>query len=464
MADIFEWKSELGLKIVNKIDEYRKKGLSWRETTRLVNRDFEINFHKDKLRKAWRIYANGEVHHEKKLKSDNYEKKIDGNNLEIEAKVRRIKTLNDLLEACDVDLSVWKIERYIINKWEVGAKDKKSYEIKVEPLFQVKVWLSKIIPTETKFPVIQPIYINELPEIVYTERLGGLGCALIIPDSQIGFTRDMYTGKLDPFHDRKALDIAVQLARDLQPDHIILLGDMVDLPDWSDKFVRSPEMYWTSQPAFIELAWWIGRLISTVPHVKIDYLAGNHEERMKRALLNHMVAAYDLRPADNLNSSPAMSVDNLVGLSRMGVKYHDDYPKSDVWVNDNLRCRHGNLARKGGGNTSRAVLRDTFVSEIVGHSHRLELTCKTVMTHKGMKSYMVFSPGTVCRIDGVVPGFKAEEDWQQGLGVVYYEEGDGRFEIIPVSINNGKALYNGSCICGVDGTNDLRDQTGWMHF
>jgi hypothetical protein len=52
----------------------------------------------------------------------------------------RIKTLQDLIDACDIDLSTWDIERWICNKWEVGAKDSKK-EIQVHPLFQVKIWL-----------------------------------------------------------------------------------------------------------------------------------------------------------------------------------------------------------------------------------------------------------------------------------------------------------------------------------
>lgn len=52
----------------------------------------------------------------------------------------RIKTLQDLINACDIDLSTWDIDRWICNKWEVGAKDSNN-KIQTHPLFQVKVWL-----------------------------------------------------------------------------------------------------------------------------------------------------------------------------------------------------------------------------------------------------------------------------------------------------------------------------------
>jgi hypothetical protein len=54
----------------------------------------------------------------------------------------RIHTLEQLLDYCEVDTEQWEVERFIVNKWEVGAKDANK-QIKVEPLYQVKAWLKK---------------------------------------------------------------------------------------------------------------------------------------------------------------------------------------------------------------------------------------------------------------------------------------------------------------------------------
>ena len=56
-------------------------------------------------------------------------------------KSNRIKTLDDLIEACEIDTEVWEIERYIVNKWEVGSTI--EGRVIVEPLFQIKAWLRK---------------------------------------------------------------------------------------------------------------------------------------------------------------------------------------------------------------------------------------------------------------------------------------------------------------------------------
>lgn len=54
----------------------------------------------------------------------------------------RIKTLDQLLAEADVDLTTWTVERYTVNKWEVGAKDADG-KLTVAPLFQVKAYLKR---------------------------------------------------------------------------------------------------------------------------------------------------------------------------------------------------------------------------------------------------------------------------------------------------------------------------------
>ena len=84
------------------------------------------------------------------------------------------------------------------------------------------------------------------------------------------------------------------------------------------------------------------------------------------------------------------------------------------------------------------------------------------MTEDGVKTCTVFSPGTISKIDGSVPSNSAEEDWQQGIGVVYSDGED--FEIIPVSINDGEAMLNGRMYIGGNYVEDLKNETGWTNF
>ena len=64
-----------------------------------------------------------------------------------ESKDENVKTLDDLLKICNVDLEYWEVERHIINKWEVAAKDNVG-ELRHSPLYQVKAWLKAGIMEE----------------------------------------------------------------------------------------------------------------------------------------------------------------------------------------------------------------------------------------------------------------------------------------------------------------------------
>jgi len=351
------------------------------------------------------------------------------------------KTLDELLRSCDVDTDIWKVDRYVVNKWETAMKT--SDAIVHRPLFQVKAWLVRIKPIEVEFPHITPIAPIKFKKINKKRKLSKkFKKALIVPDAQFGFRKNLDTGKLDPFHDRNALDCVLQVAELEKPDTIIYLGDMLDLPEWSDKFLISPEFFFTTQPAINELHWWTKEFRKHCN--KMIYLEGNHELRMSKAISKNIIAAYNLKPA-NEPKKIQMTIPTLLALDSLDVEYKGPYPAGEYWLNDNLRVSHGTLARKGNADTVKAILAQARNSEIVGHIHRHEMAQKTVHPRKGIRTYVAYSPGTVARIEpNIVPAFSARNDWQQGFAIVNYQGGNGLFQILPHSIHNGVTLYNGN--------------------
>ncbi|WP_303409881.1 hypothetical protein [Pontibacter sp. BT731] len=94
---------------------------------------------------------------------------------------KRVKSLDDLIAACDIDLEVWEVERYVSNKWEVGAKDK-NLEIQVTPLYQIKAWLrrKKVVASEVAIKgLIEEFksYVQPVPRFTYQKQEQ---CAAII--------------------------------------------------------------------------------------------------------------------------------------------------------------------------------------------------------------------------------------------------------------------------------------------
>lgn len=379
-----------------------------------------------------------------------------GNSLELESHDQRIKTLEQLIVACQIDLAEWEIEKHVINKWEVGAKGDAGFN--VEPLFQVKAWLVKRKPVALE-PVVSPVSLRISTPPRKTQKHSQIKRALILPDPQFGFRKELHTGKLDPFHDRHALDIAVQIATDYEIEQVVWLGDIVDLPDWSDKFVRSPEYYWTTQPAIIEAAWWLGQVRQATPNAKTVMLFGNHDDRLERSVKTHMIQAYDLRPANALAAPPALSIPNLLGLSQLNIDYIADYPNGEFWISPQVRCVHGDVARSNSGATVSSQIDDAQATMIQGHAHRIESAYKTLYAHNGQRTVSAWSMGCLCRVDGVVPGVKARQNWQQAIGVVEYTETHHHVTAVP--INHGTALFQGEVYSARDRLADLRRDTGW---
>jgi len=374
-----------------------------------------------------------------------------GNTREYSAKGYRIKTLEDLIRVCEIDLDEWRIDRHVENAWEVTTREAQTYTN-----FQVKAWLTNKYP-EALQPVISGVEINNFgwePQGVTQQKNGK---ALVLADPHFGFRKDVDTGKLVPFHDRDALSIALELAAVLQPETITLLGDWLDLAEWSDKFIRSPDMYNTTQPALIEAAWFLGQLRLICPNATIYYLEGNHENRVVKAINKQVPYAYGLTQPDT--GLPILSVQNMLGLDRYGIQYIGNYPDGEVWLSDNLRAIHGDRVRAKSGATATAILEDITATTLFGHVHRQELASKTVFSREGAEVVSAFSPGCLCRIDGTVPAVKGRMNWQQGIGVVDY--GQRVMALTPVSINQGAALFEGKRFLGREYIDQLKQDTNY---
>jgi hypothetical protein len=442
---------------------YKKSGLSQRKLAALLGKNFDA--------------MHGRIYRAQTMSGPNEEGinyEDTGNRASVSSISSRIVTVKDLIEAAEIDLDVWDIERSRVNKWEGYRKDKKvdmtfdcgvssgyvkdTGKLTIEPLFQVEIKLVKKEPVALK-PVVSPVEITVSSGKAVKPRKSGWKRCLIITDPHFGFSRDLRTLKLINFHDRKALSVVLQVARSEIFDRIVVMGDVLDLADWSDKFLRSPEMYFCTQPAIVEASWYLGQLRMTTGG-PIDDIEGNHDVRLKKSMIKHFLQAYDLRAADRLEEDPPMSVPALLGLERLGINYVGDYPKGRVKLNDRVVLKHGDIARGKQNATANAMLTKAQTTVGCGHIHRFETSTKTIWDGDDYKYANAFSVGCLCKIDGTVPGSKLEESWQQGFAVMnYHEDGSHHLETYP--IENGRAFYQGELFDGYDYLDELKDQTGF---
>lgn len=274
--------------------------------------------------------------------------------------------------------------------------------------------------------------------------------AVILPDAQVGY-RDL-GGTLDPFHDESAIAVAHAVTRHVRPALIILLGDFLDFPAFG-RFEQEPAFQTTTQAALDRAHRLLAQLRADCPDAEIRLIEGNHDRRLQKAIIRNAAAAFGLRQANVPESWPVLSVPHLLRLDELGVSYVEGYPAGATWVNERLMCIHGHRYRSNGSSAS-LVADDERVSAIFGHVHSIEARYRTRRTRDGAKVSAAWTPGCLCRIDGAVPSARsstdsrgrpvsATEDWQQGMGVVTYGEGDADFAYEQVFINEGGALFRG---------------------
>ena len=343
-------------------------------------------------------------------------------------------TVEEVLIKNGISQDEWEVSNVYINNWD-DASGKANYQTKVQ-LTKKTLNLRYQIPAPIEIKIS-----NNIPK--KSKAKSNIKCALILPDMQVGFRRNLDTGELVAIHDREAMNIALQIAEYLSPDRIVLLGDNLDLAEFSTKYSTPPDMYFTTQASIVELSWWLGQLRNIGENIKIDYIGGNHCSRYNRLIESKAIALSGLKAANNLKGAPVSSIENLLGLDQLNIEYHQ-YPQGKVALNSNLVCIHGEVAKGSSGATVAELVKSARVSVIQGHIHRHEIATKTTWdAFNNSYQYTAASFGCLCKIDpGFVPGMKYLQNWQNGVGVVWYEDsGLEQFRMEYIPIIRGRALY-----------------------
>src|SRR3990167_9437 len=304
-------------------------------------------------------------------------------------------------------------------------------------------------------PIHQPMAdIHPLQSDKSVARSKGVKTCVILPDPQIGF-RKFVDGSTDPFHDDNAISIALQVIADLKPDKVVCLGDFLDLPGFG-KYEQSEDYAHTTQLAIDYGYKLLGMIRATVPKSEIVVIEGNHDRRIEKSIRTNSMYAFGIRRADDITDWPVFSIPYLLSFDKLNIKYVEGYPAGKYWINENLQCIHGHIVRQPGA-TAAAVVKAETASTIFGHINRIETAYETQNIYGGARANLAHSPGTLCRIDGGVPSFKGStglngrpiksfENWQHGLAVVDYKEGNAPFSLHSVYINthqNYETTVNG---------------------
>lgn len=367
----------------------------------------------------------------------------------------RLGRIADLLESSGIDLDeVGSIDKVRVGEYtttvkvrnEDGTDEVQQVTNRADSLVITPSW-----ETGPAWPVVQPAPPVKVaaPKTKRTV-LKGWHTAVILPDPQIGFRRDIETLELDPFHDERAMNIALQVLADVRPDVVVNLGDFMDFAVFGS-FDQEPGFVLTTQPAIDRGSLFLAEQRAAAPEAEITLLEGNHDRRLQKWITKNAKEAFGLKRANDPEGWPLLSVPTLLRLDELGVQYIEGYPAGEFWLNENLVCIHGHKVNSTGSTASR-VIGDERVSVIFGHVHRIETTYKTRRVYEGAKHAFAHTPGCLARTDGAVPSTKGStdlmgravptvEDWQQGVSIVRFQEGNGKFSLTSIPIFDGWAAW-----------------------
>ena len=365
------------------------------------------------------------------------------------AKKEVLGKLAQLLDKNNIDVDeVGKISK--ISLWEGFYKDEENNAHKVD---MAGIQFS---PSWEDGPDWDPV--SQAPPVKCSVRPvkglpkpEGWQTAVIVPDAQIGYYRDA-EGELIPTHDEDAISLCMSIIRDLNPEVVVCVGDMLDAPEFG-KYRLSPAFAQTTQASINRAATFAAELRACAPDAEIVWIAGNHEERISNSSIENMRAAFGLKRGNDSDGLPVLSVPFLCRFDDFSIRYIPGYPAGNYWINEKLKVIHGNRV-KSNGSTAHAYLANEKCSVIYGHIHRREWAERSRDDYDGPKTVMAASPGCLAKTNGAVPSTRGghdlegrpvpvQEDWQQGVGIVTFEPGDGNFFYEQIPIHDGRAWFRG---------------------
>jgi predicted phosphodiesterase len=269
------------------------------------------------------------------------------------------------------------------------------------------------------------------------EELWGEGKAKQVAPSTGGawetvvFVSDIHA----PYHSSVLLESVLQVINDIQPDRIVINGDVNDFFALS-RFNKAEERLDLLQD---ELN--VGKQIraairNAAPNAIMNETLGNHDERL---------ITYPAFNARALSSLEALKPKALLGLDEYEISL---YPRCGFLLREDFLVEHGHIIRSQSGATAKARAEQTMISGIMGHTHRLDSFRKV-----GYRRVSWFEQGCLC---GTSPDYViGETNWQPGFAVGMFSTRTNNYQVDLLPALGQGFYYEGRHYGNTDAEYDL---------
>lgn len=224
-----------------------------------------------------------------------------------------------------------------------------------------------------------------------------------------------------PFHLEPALRNVYRLLEDLQPQTLVLNGDILDCYSISS-FEGDPRKPLLADEikgakAIIE------KFRSIVPHADMHFIEGNHEERLGRLVANN----------PGLYGLEVLTWPRLLGLPEMGIKY-TGY-KEHIVIHGDICVTHGHKVSKHAGYSAKAHLLDNGYQNVLhGHTHRMGNYNLTGVSGT-RRAYEIGG-----LYDRKQADYCTNPNWQNGFAVVSSSGGHHQIDLIEINSEDGSFI------------------------
>jgi len=198
-----------------------------------------------------------------------------------------------------------------------------------------------------------------------------------------------------PYHDNKALRIALEQAKKQKPEAIILLGDVIDMYMLSH-FCKTPTK--RSFPNEVkDTIEFLQHLRNNHKQAKILWVNGNHEERLFKFVQTK---------SPELIGLDCLSMASLFNLEKLRI----EYVTKPIVYNDLLLIHGSEISGKCSPvNPARSAYQKTLNRVIVGHHHRTSTHTEVSWQGKRIESHSV---GCLCEL---TPEYSRINKWNHGF-------------------------------------------------
>lgn len=224
-----------------------------------------------------------------------------------------------------------------------------------------------------------------------------------------------------PYHDRRAIEIAVRHLKKLKIDTLILNGDIADAPGLS-RYLKDPSVVQLKHE-LKTLRQMFAWLRSEFPKAEIVWKLGNHEARLYSYLLSNAPALFDLE---------VLTWGELARCNDHGIRVMEDDTR--IIHLGKLPVVHGHEFIRSFAppvSAARGLFLRTHTSALCGHHH-------TTSTHpdrdvKG-RPIMTWSTGCLCKL---TPRYSRFNKWNHGFAAVEVYRGGG-YDVSNLRILDGR--------------------------